>query len=66
MKSLITASMRSGWIKLPSESVDIPANLILQQLKPGLPPETLMNQANTEFVWGGQPTGVVLVILLRK
>jgi hypothetical protein len=49
MKSLITASVGSGWIKLSPESDDIPANLILQQLKPGLPPETLMNQANAGF-----------------
>jgi pimeloyl-ACP methyl ester carboxylesterase len=52
MKSLLTASLGSGWIKLYPESVDIPANLILQQLKPGLPPETLKNQANAGFAWG--------------
>lgn len=52
MKSLITASLRSGWIKLHPESVDIPANLTLQQLKPCLPPETLKNQTNAGFAWG--------------
>jgi hypothetical protein len=44
--------MGSGWIKLPPESVDIPANLILQQLKPDLPPETLKTLATAGFAWG--------------
>jgi len=51
LKALITASLGSGWIKLHPESVDIPANLTLQQLKPGLPPETLNNQKNAGFAW---------------
>ena len=38
MKSLVSASLGSGWIKLHPESLDIPANITtLQQLKPGLP-----------------------------
>src|SRR6476661_4144024 len=37
IKSLVSASVGSGWIKLHPESLDIPANLTsLQQLKPGL------------------------------
>ncbi len=40
IKSLVSASLGSGWIKLHPESLDIPANITtLQQLKPGLPPE---------------------------
>ena len=38
IKSLVSASLGSGWIKLHPESLDIPANITtLQQLKPGLP-----------------------------
>src|SRR6478735_2948354 len=33
-KELISASLGSGWIKLHPESLDIPANLTLQQMKP--------------------------------
>ena len=51
MKSLITASLGSGWIKLHPESVNIPANLTLQQMKPSLSPETLNNQKNAGFAW---------------
>ena len=38
MKSLINASLGSGWIKLHPESVNIPANLTFQQMKPSLSP----------------------------
>ncbi len=65
MKSLVTASLGSGWIKLHPESVDIPANITLQQLKPSLSPETLNNQNNVGLL-GRQPTGMVLVTSLRK
>ena len=51
MKSLINASLGPGWIKLHPESVDIPANLTFQQMKPSLPPETLNNQKNVGFTW---------------
>ena len=51
MKSLITASLGSGWIKLHPESVDIPENITFQQMKPGLSPETLNNQNNAGFAW---------------
>ena len=51
MKSLINASLGSGWIKLHPESVDIPANLTFQQMKPSLSPETLNNQSNVGSAW---------------
>src|SRR6476620_9891149 len=51
MKSLINASLGPGWIKLHPESVDIPANLTFQQMKPSLPPETLNNQKNAGLTW---------------
>ena len=51
MKSLVTASLGSGWIKLHPESVDIPANITFQQMKPSLSPETLNNQANIGSAW---------------
>src|SRR5918995_694743 len=46
MKSLISASVGSGWLRLHPESLDIPENMTFQQMKPSLPPETLKNQAN--------------------
>ena len=52
LKSLISASLGSGWIKLHPESLDIPANITsLQQLKPGLPPEVANNQNNVGKRW---------------
>ncbi|MFL6486508.1 MAG: alpha/beta fold hydrolase, partial [Nitrososphaera sp.] len=53
MKSLSSASLGSGWIKLHPESLEnIPANITsLQQLKPGLPPETANNQNNVGKRW---------------
>src|ERR671918_226041 len=45
IKSLVAASVGSGWIKLHPESLDVPTNITsLQQLKPGLPPEIANNQ----------------------
>ncbi|MGH9983259.1 MAG: alpha/beta fold hydrolase [Nitrososphaeraceae archaeon] len=47
MKSLIAGSLGSGWIELHPESLDVAANITsLQQMKPGLPPETANNQNN--------------------
>ena len=47
MKSLSSASLGSGWIRLHPESLDIPANITsLQQLKPGLSPEIANKQNN--------------------
>ena len=51
MKSLISASLGSGWAKLHPESLDIPANTTtLQQLKPGLTPE-IANKQNNLGIW---------------
>ncbi|HKG40910.1 MAG TPA: alpha/beta hydrolase [Nitrososphaeraceae archaeon] len=56
MKSLVSASLGSGWIRLHPESVNIPANITtLQQLKPGLPPEILNNQNNVGKHWEDNP-----------
>ena len=46
MKSLSAASLGSGWIKLHPESLNIPANITFQQMKPGLSPATMNNQNN--------------------
>jgi pimeloyl-ACP methyl ester carboxylesterase len=49
MKSLVSASLGSGWIRLHPESVEnIPD---LQQAKPGLSPDAMKNQMNTGFAW---------------
>ena len=57
IKLLNSASLGSGWIKLHPESLDIPENMTFQQLKPGLTPETMKNQANLgaweETNWSG-------------
>jgi pimeloyl-ACP methyl ester carboxylesterase len=56
MKSLQTASLGSGWIRLHPESVGLPANITtIQQLKPGLPPEILNNQNNVGKHWEDNP-----------
>jgi pimeloyl-ACP methyl ester carboxylesterase len=57
IKSLISASLGSGWIKLHPESLEnIPANITsLQQLKPGLPPEIANNQNNVGKHWEDNP-----------
>ena len=36
MKSLVTASLGSGWVRLHPESADVPENVTLEQAKPGL------------------------------
>ena len=51
LKSLVIASLGSGWIKLHPESVNIPENSTIQQMKPSLSPETLNNQKNAGFAW---------------
>jgi pimeloyl-ACP methyl ester carboxylesterase len=52
MKSLSSASLGSGWIKLHPESVNIPTNITtMAQLKPGLSPATMNNQNNVGFAW---------------
>ena len=37
MKSLVVASLGSGWVRLHPESLDIPENMTLLQSKPGFP-----------------------------
>src|SRR5919106_5879148 len=56
MKSLVSASLGSGWIRLHPESLDIPENITLQQAKPGLTPEILNNQNNIGKHWEDNPT----------
>ncbi len=57
IKSLVTASLGSGWIKLHPESVNTPANITtLQQLKPGLTPEIANNQNNLGKHWEDNPS----------
>ena len=51
MKLLISASVGSGWARLHPESLNVPANLTFQQMKPGLPPETMNNQNNVGKRW---------------
>jgi pimeloyl-ACP methyl ester carboxylesterase len=57
IKSVVSASLGSGWIKLHPESLEnIPANITsLQQLKPGLPPEVANNQNNVGKHWEDNP-----------
>jgi pimeloyl-ACP methyl ester carboxylesterase len=51
IKSLVSASLGSGWIRLHPESLDIPENMTLLQSKPGLIPDTMKNQMNVGFAW---------------
>src|SRR5919106_801304 len=58
MKSLVSASLGSGWIRLHPESLDIPENITLLQAKPGLTPEKMKNQMKVGFAcettnWNG-------------
>jgi pimeloyl-ACP methyl ester carboxylesterase len=56
IKSLVTASLGSGWIKLHPESLEGFENITsLQQLKPGLPPEIANNQNNVGKHWEDNP-----------
>ena len=52
IKSLSSASLGSGWIRLHPESLDIPANITtFQQMKPGLSQNAMNNQKNAAFAW---------------
>jgi pimeloyl-ACP methyl ester carboxylesterase len=51
MKSLVSASLGSGWVRLHPESVDIPTNITFQQMKPSLSPDAMKNQMNVGFAW---------------
>jgi pimeloyl-ACP methyl ester carboxylesterase len=62
IKSLVSASLGSGWIKLHPESLDTALQQMenvtsFQQMKPGVNPETMKNQANLgtweETNWSG-------------
>src|SRR5829696_1343825 len=56
IKSLVSASLGSGWVKLHPESLEGFENITtLQQLKPGLPPEILNNQNNVGKHWEDNP-----------
>ena len=56
IKSLVSASVGSGWARLHPESLNIPANTTsLQQLKPGLTPEITNNQNNVGKHWEDNP-----------
>lgn len=56
LRELIAASVGSGWVKLHPESLDVPANITsLQQLKPGLSPETADNQNKLGKYWEDNP-----------
>ena len=51
LKALNVASLGSGWVKLHPESLEGFENITsFQQMKPGVNPETLKNQANL-VVW---------------
>src|ERR687890_276262 len=66
MKSLVSASLGSGWIRLHPESLDIPENITLQQAKPGLTPEILNNQNNIGKHWEDNPTWSGACVELAK
>jgi pimeloyl-ACP methyl ester carboxylesterase len=56
LRSLVAASVGSGWSKLHPESLDVPANITtLQQMKPGLPPEIADNQNKVGKHWEDNP-----------
>ena len=46
LKSLISTSLGLEWIRLQPESLDIPANITFQQMKPGLTTDAMKNQMN--------------------
>ena len=56
MKTLISASVGSGWLRLHPESLDIPENMTFQQLKPAVNPEMVNNQNNLGKHWEDNPT----------
>jgi pimeloyl-ACP methyl ester carboxylesterase len=58
LKSLVTASLGSGWVKLHPETLqqELGKNITsLQQLKPGLPPEIANDQNNLGKHWEDNP-----------
>jgi pimeloyl-ACP methyl ester carboxylesterase len=56
IKSLVAASLGPAWINLHPESLDVPANItMIQQMKPGLPPEIANDQNNVGKHWEDNP-----------
>jgi pimeloyl-ACP methyl ester carboxylesterase len=51
MKSLVTASLGPGWIRLHPESAMLPENMSISEAKPGLSPEAMDNQNNLGLAW---------------
>jgi pimeloyl-ACP methyl ester carboxylesterase len=51
VKSLVTALLGSGWIKLHAESAEVPENMTLAAAKSGLSPEAMNNQNNLGLAW---------------
>jgi pimeloyl-ACP methyl ester carboxylesterase len=67
IKSLVAASVGSGWIKLHPESLEGFENITtLQQLKPGLPPEIANNQNNVGKHWEDNPNWSGACVELAK
>lgn len=54
LKGFVAGSLGSGWLKLHPESIDLPENISLQQMKPGLSSETMDNQADAGWNWEAQ------------
>ena len=51
MKSLVSASLGLGWIRLHPESLSVPENITFHQMKPSLSPDAMKNQMNAGFAW---------------
>jgi pimeloyl-ACP methyl ester carboxylesterase len=51
MKSLVSASLGSGWVRLHPESLNVPENITFHQMKPSLTPDAMKNQMNAGFAW---------------
>jgi pimeloyl-ACP methyl ester carboxylesterase len=51
MKSLVSASLGSGWVRLHPESLNVPENMTFHQMKPSLTPDAMKNQMNAGFAW---------------
>ena len=51
MKFIPNAIFGPGWIKLHPESLDMPTNLTIQQMAPGLSPEMFNKQSDVVFAW---------------
>ncbi|MGB7634605.1 MAG: hypothetical protein WBL68_12830 [Nitrososphaeraceae archaeon] len=67
IKSLNSASLGSGWIKLHPESLEGFENITsLQQLKPGLSPEIANNQNNVGKHWEDNPNWSGACVELAK